>query len=92
MLASRRVAIHLSGNVRPDMFLYPRLSSCRRSSGLRGERPERVAFERKQHVDVAVNDFETGDVTDGAFESRVLIAADDERVKVFRSIAARMFW
>ena len=38
--------------------------------------------ERQQDVNVAVNDFETRDVANRAFETRVLIAANNERIDV----------
>src|SRR5262249_32134311 len=47
-----------------------------------GEKERGLTGKRQPSIDVAMHNFETGDVTNGAFEAGILIAANDECVKV----------
>ena len=76
------IAQPLAGNVGPDLIFHPRLFLVADPAGFAGKNERRLAFERDDDVNVAMNDFESGGVEDRAFESGVLVAADDERVEI----------
>ena len=57
------------------------LSPIQRASA--GKTQSWIALERNHRINVAVHDFEAGDVADGAFKAGVFVAADDERVEIF---------
>ncbi len=71
-----------AGNVGPDFFLHERLLLVADPAGFLREDQRRLALQRDQDVDVAMNDLEARGVEDRAFESGVLIAANDERVDI----------
>ena len=65
-----------------DLVVDPRVAVLTDVAGLGGEDDRRVTFPRQQHVRVAVDDLESGQVADGALEAGVLAACDDERVQI----------
>src|SRR5580704_18026429 len=71
----------LAGNIGPHMLFHPRFDFVADPTGLPRKHQGGFAFERQHCVDVAINNFKTGDVQDSTFETRILIAADDERVE-----------
>src|SRR6202521_5032586 len=71
----------LAGNVRPDLIFHPRLLFVADPASFARKDERRFVFEWDDDVNVTMNDLESGRVEDGALESSVLIAADDESVQ-----------
>ena len=82
-----RVAEPLAGDVGPDVVFDPGLLLVADPAGFAWKDERGIAVEREQHVNVAMDDFESGGVQDGAFETGVLVSADDKGVEIFRSHA-----
>src|SRR5262249_7174137 len=76
------IAQPFAGDVGPDLIVHPGLFLVADPAGFAREHKCGLAVHRNQHVYITVNDFETGGVEDCAFESSVLVAADNEGVEV----------
>ena len=70
----------LARNFRPDFFANERSFLITNPAGFARKNENGIAGERDKHVDVTVNNFETGGVPHGAFESGILIAANDQGI------------
>src|SRR5262249_23505261 len=64
-----------------DLVLDLRVSVLADVARLGREDDRRLSLPRHEDVGVAVDDLETGEIGDGAFEARVLRAADERRVE-----------
>jgi hypothetical protein len=67
------------------MFAHPRFGLVTDPTRFAGEDEAQITFKWNQHINVAMNDFESGEVTDRTFEAGVLVAADKEGVEIFAS-------
>src|SRR5260221_8623571 len=77
------VAQPFSRDFRPDLLANEGSFLVADPPGLAGKDKNRIAGERNQHINVAMNYFETRGVTHGAFKTGVLVAAHDQGVDLF---------
>jgi hypothetical protein len=71
----------VSGKIGPDLIADPGLGFVTDPARFARENKSGLAYERKKHVHVAMNNFEAGHVEGGAFKTGILIAANDKRIK-----------
>src|SRR5262249_26363417 len=71
----------LARNVGPDLVFDPGLGFVADPARLAREDKRGFAVEREKNIDVAVHDLEARHIKDRAFESGVLVTADDQSVQ-----------
>src|SRR5271166_1591947 len=69
----------LTWNLGPDVVLHPWFCFVANPSRLARKDQCWFAFERQHNVDVAVHNLKTRDIQHSAFETSILISADDQR-------------
>jgi len=77
------VAQPFARNLRPHFFANEGGLLVANPTRFARENENGVAGKRNQDVHIAMNDFETGRVAHGAFESGILIAAHDQGIDLF---------